>query len=160
MLIYATISDLTALDPVTGMQWMSAAPSNAAALIRNASLKVSDSTQCDLYNVYPVPQGYPIPTSAPCGTAVGMPRDVPIAQAFHDAVCQQVLFWASNGVDPDAGVHGQAALVSANSSDGDQATYDTTRSPQWLEDAVNNLCPDSQRILQDAGLMSGKAFIW
>lgn len=149
MLIYATTTDLVPA-------WLPTAPANAAALLRRASNMVQEATLVDRYFVYPIPQGQTPPATAPAGTATGAPSDPLIAQAFNDAVCQQVTEWVNASINPDAGLVGQPEIIQSQMVPGGSVTYDTTESSAWLAAAVHDLCPASVTILRNAGLMTGR----
>jgi hypothetical protein len=133
VLIYATAADLA--------EWtQQAAPANAAALLRSASLLVRDATKVCYYAV----------------DGTGLPTDTAVKQAFNDATCCQVAFWAAAGIDPSAplaqqGVLNQKAIGSA------RLGYDTSGAGslaawQAKVDAATSLCDEAYRILQDANL--------
>lgn len=158
MLVYATVSDLTTVSPTTGIQWMGTAPVNAAALIRRASDLVTEATEQDTYYTYPLPAGQTPPSSAPCGTNPGMPVLPYQAQAFNDAVCQQVVEWATPGVNPDAGLVGQPQVVGQQSASGGSVTYLADESQEWQRQSVETLCKASLRILRMAGLAVNRPY--
>ncbi|MFJ4653861.1 hypothetical protein ACIP5Y_21550 [Nocardia sp. NPDC088792] len=158
MLVYAQVSDLTSVSPTTGIQWMSAAPANAAALIRRASNLVTEATEQDTYYAYPLPAGQIAPDIAPCGTAQGMPVLPYQAQAFQDATCQQVVEWATAGVDPDAGLIGQPQVIGQQSVPGGAVTYVADQTQDWQQMSVDCLCAASWRILRNAGLAINRPY--
>ncbi|WP_405137524.1 hypothetical protein [Nocardia sp. NBC_01388] len=158
MLVYAQVSDLTTVSATTGIQWMSTAPANAAALIRRASDLVDEATEQDTYYTYPLPTGQAEPSSAPCGRAAGMPVLPYQAQAFNDAVCQQVVEWSTGGVDPDAGLVGQPQVIGQQSVPGGAVTYIADQTQQWQRDSVECLCRASLRILRMAGLALNRPY--
>ncbi|MFD6094573.1 hypothetical protein ACFWGN_20875 [Oerskovia sp. NPDC060338] len=79
MLIYATPEELAAPP------W-SSTPTNAPALLRSASVLVTQATRGTVYDV----------------DATGMPTAPLVLGAFRDAVCSQAVTWAALGIDPTA----------------------------------------------------------
>ncbi|WP_327139325.1 hypothetical protein [Nocardia sp. NBC_01327] len=158
MLVYAQVSDLTTMSATTGIQWMSVAPANAGALIRRASNLVTEATEQDTYYTYPIPAAQTAPSSAPCGTTAGMPVLPYQAQAFVDAVCQQVVEWSTAAVNPDAGLVGQPEVIGQQSVPGGAVTYIAEQTQQWQKDSVECLCSASLRILRLAGLAVNRPY--
>ena len=153
MLIYAQPADLTAPHADGSPPWLPTVPANAGQLIRRASQMITKATRLDRYYTYPIPVGGTIPTSAPAGTDTGKPSDPLVSQAFNDACCEQVVFWTTAGIDPVAGVAGQPLIVTAQAAPaGGSVTYQTSRSAEWLEAAVNELCEAAVDTLRNAGL--------
>lgn len=134
--IYATIRDLEAW---TGRN----PPGNAGSLLRSASVLVEDATLTAVYST----------------DKDGMPRNPNIAKTFRDATCEQVRFWADNGLDPQADtltVSTQAG-VSAKTISGAQISYDSSDLAKVRQAKLNSLQAlslDAARILRNAGLLS------
>ncbi|MGW5267251.1 hypothetical protein ACWEQ4_01240 [Rhodococcus sp. NPDC003994] len=129
--MYAAAADLSPL-------WLSTVPDDAPRLIRAASTRVREATKFDLYATTPA----------------GLPSDPAVAEAFRDAVCQQVAEWTLAKVDPDAGVAGQPLVVASQSVDGASVSYVTGDSQKQLAAAVGSLSPAARTILRNAGLGS------
>lgn len=130
--VFATGQDLVAGD------WLPEAPANAGSLIRSASVLVTDATRLDVFEV-----------------TGGLPADPQIAEAFRDAVCQQVVVWSSSGIDPAKGEFGQAPQVASESVPGGSVTYTGLPKAEDRIKAAAELCAASKLILRNAGLRSG-----
>lgn len=137
MLIYASSTDLAAW---TG----TAAPANAAGLLRSASLAVREGTELCFYAT----------------DTTGMPTDATVLQAFNDATCAQAAWLAAVDVDPnrggvlEEGVESSAGIASA------RITYaDAPAAAEAKQRALTGLCPDAQRILRNAGLYATAPWI-
>ncbi|KZM68133.1 hypothetical protein [Nocardia terpenica] len=160
MLIYATAVDLTASHADGTPPWLPSTPATAGLLLRHASNLVTRATRLDRYFTYPLPAGGAPPASAPAGTDTGKPSDPAVSQAFCDATCQQVVFWVTAGINPDAQLTGQPRFISSQTVPGSSVSYDTSSSAQWLETAVTELCDASVDILRNAGLMTLRTEVW
>ncbi|WP_032380958.1 hypothetical protein [Rhodococcoides fascians] len=128
---YASPADITD-------EWLPAVPPNAAALIRNASGKVTKATKLAKYRV----------------GSDGIPLNEDKAEAMKQAVLQQVTYWTKSGIDPDGGVLGLAPIISSQSAAGGSVSYVNTLTPEQVRAAVEHLCEDSMTILDNAGLLS------
>jgi hypothetical protein len=131
ILVYATSSDLATW---TG----SAAPTNADALLRTASMLVRRQTRTAVYDV----------------DTAGAPTDADTLAAFNQATCAQAAAMAANNVDPAAGVAGASGAVQSTSIGTASITYavagDAAASRQAL---LTELCSEAAMILDDAGLL-------
>jgi hypothetical protein len=127
MLTYATTAQLAVW---TG----AAAPTNAAALLRSASLLVRRATLTAIYDV----------------DAQGMPTAPDVAAAFRDATCTQAATWASLGIDP---AKGAADTLPVSKSLGSASiTYATHGVTTGRADAAVQLAQEARLILAEAGL--------
>lgn len=129
MIVYASLGDLTS---GTSPWFAPAAPANAPALLRWASILVARAANRDLY------------TDAP---AVG---DAP---ALRDATCAQVASWAAQGVDPAKGGTDVNGPVKSSTILSAKVDRDTTAAVQAAADARDGLCALAVDILQSAGLL-------
>jgi len=136
MRVYATSADV--------QEWTETAPpDNVVSLLRSASALVEETT---MLAVYPVgSDGYP---TSPAHVA-----------AFREATCEQVAFWAANGLDPAKdGLDEQAVKVASSKSiKGASVSYDSADSAKAKKarvDALSMLCRASFSILRNAGLIS------
>jgi hypothetical protein len=133
VLIYATAADLA--------EWtQQAAPANAAALLRSASLLVREATKSCFYAV----------------DAGNLPTDADTKQAFNDATCAQAAFWVANGIDPQA-VLAPPKILNSKAIGSARLSYDTSgagslQAYQARVEAAQSLCDEAVRILQDAQL--------
>lgn len=135
VLIYATEQDLA--------NWTQAAnPSNAASLLRAASICVREVTRFCWYAA---------------DSVTNMPTDPTTLQAFKDATCAQVQFWIKNNIDPDAVLApqqtpttkkiGGAQISYNNVGAGSLAAY------EMRVEAATTLCDQAFQILsQEASL--------
>ncbi|WP_162989184.1 hypothetical protein [Glutamicibacter nicotianae] len=136
MRIYATAADV--------QEWTGQAPpDNVVPLLRSASGLVEEATMLAVYAV----------------DSDGMPRNAGHATAFKEATCEQVAFWAANGLDPSAGelVEVQKRVASSKSIKGASVSYDaadTARAKQARVDALRALCTSAFSILRNAGLIN------
>ncbi|TQJ60484.1 hypothetical protein FBY30_2752 [Arthrobacter sp. SLBN-83] len=132
MKLYATEAELSA--------WMSPAapPENAAALLRSASSRIRTETRSARYAT----------------DADGYPTDTALRQAFREAVCAQVKFWADHQVDPALGRAGVTPAATSKSIGGATITYEQGATAAKVE-AVEGLAPDAYYLLADAGLLGG-----
>lgn len=140
-LVYATPTDLAS--------WLTAggssvpAPTNAAQLLRSASLQVHAALARDVYAI-----------------DVGeMPTDAKILAAVRDATCAQVASWLAADIDPLAGTSGAAGKVSSSSILGASVTYTTTASAD-VASAASWLSSEALLILQGAGLASSAVWAY
>ncbi|MCQ1951616.1 hypothetical protein NNX28_16990 [Arthrobacter sp. zg-Y859] len=132
MRTYATEEDLT--DAKVDV------PENAAGLLRSASSLVRSSTKTARYRT----DGH------------GMPVEPYIVDAFRDATCAQVKFWADMGVDPTLGAAGVKPLAASKSINGASVQYSTyVSTAEARANAAGTLGPDAYYILEDAGLLGG-----
>lgn len=134
VLLYATSTDLQAW---TG----NAAPSNAATLLRSASLLVREATRNCWYAV---------------DTTTSMPTDATTLQAFNDATCAQCSFWIANSIDPQA-ILAPPSILNSKSIGSARLGYDTAgagsvQAYQQRVAAAKTLCDEAYRILSDANL--------
>ena len=136
MRIYATAADV--------QEWTGQAPpDNVVPLLRSASGLVDEATMLAVY---------------PADTE-GLPRLTRHATAFKEATCEQVAFWAANGLDPSTGelVEVEKRVASSKSIKGASVSYDvadTARAKQARVDALRVLCTSAFSILRNAGLIS------
>lgn len=133
MPVYATAPDLTA--------FMGSQPDSdvdVTPMLRKASLLVTTACRLDCYDVTPT----------------GIPSDEDLAEAMRDAVCAQVELWVAAGYNPVAGAGGQDPRVTVSAVDGASVSFDTYLTAPARINEINQLCPDSLRILRNAGLAS------
>lgn len=131
--IYATVTDVATAAQQSGITDNVPEGASAERWIRLASRLVSQSTMAETY-----------PTN-PDGT----PRDTDLAKMFRDATVEQVLFWASSGMDPMlgmAGVKGSGEVE--ESSIGSGRVRKTTANSQVIRGQI-----DSLRALVPAALL-------
>lgn len=134
MRVYASIEDIRwDMGPTKP-------PENAEGLLRAASSLIRSSTKTARYRT----------------DGKGMPSDRFIANAFRDATCAQVKFWAAMGVDPSLGAAGVKPLAASKSINGASVQYATDASTaEARANAAGTLGPDAYYILEDAGLLGG-----
>jgi len=130
--LYATEAELS--------EWITPAtpPENAAALLRSASSMMRAETRSARYAT----------------DADGYPTDTALRQAFREAVCAQVKFWADHGVDPSLGRAGVKPAAQSKTIGGASITYEAGATAAKVE-AVDGLAPDAYYTLADAGLLGG-----
>lgn len=97
-------------------------------------------------------------------TPAGLPDDDTIAEAFRDAAIIQVLYWATNDVDPTAGagsVKGTGEAQSSSIGSG-SVTYSTANTAVVAERAASltDLVPDAIYALREAGMASNRVTVW
>lgn len=148
MLIYATATDLVA----NGWLTQDRIPAGVAGLLRQASNMVRFATRTDMYYVYPLNAGDPVPATAPAGRDAGKPQLPLYSQAMNDATCQQVTFWVEAAINPDAGLAGLSPVIATQSVPGGAVTYEVAMTQQWQAEAVEGLCEAAMVILRNAGL--------
>lgn len=137
--LYATSAQCWGTSSWTG----TVAPSNAAALLRAASILVRDATASVIY---------PADTS-------GMPTDTDILDALRDATCAHAAALEAAGVNPTAagttpGI-GATAIGSASVTYAGAGEAATNR----LRLAVE-LAPEAQMILRSAGLLGNPPLVY
>lgn len=136
MRVYATMDDV--------QEWTGqVVPDNVVPLLRSASALVEDATMLAVYSVSPD----------------GLPRLTAVGDAFRDATCEQVAFWAANNLDPSAGGLDELSVkvASSKSIKGASVSYDaadSARAKQARVDALTTLCASAFQILRNAGLVS------
>ena len=130
MLVYASTDDL--------QTWLgAAAPANATALLRSASLAVREATELAFYDT----------------DSTGRPTDATILQAFNDATCCQAAWLTTEGVDPNLGGTLEAGVEASVGIGSARITYaDGADAAAAKQRALTGLCPDAQRILRNARL--------
>jgi hypothetical protein len=117
------------------------APENVGAMLREASVLVSDATKADVYDVLPS----------------GLPSDPDLSDALRDATCAQAESWILTGDDPRKGAGGQLARPTTSSIDGASVSYDTYLTAGDRSRALTSLHATAYRILRAAGLASATA---
>lgn len=137
--IYATADDLAT--------WLgdTPAPANAVALLRSASMAVTEATETAFY----------------AADSNGLPTDAKTLQAFKDATCIQAAALMAFGVDPNAGgtleagaVESSVGILSA------RVTYaDAAAGVDAQQQLLNGLTLDAQRALRQAGIHLGVPWI-
>lgn len=134
MRTYATPADIA--------EWigLETPPDNAPQLIRHASSLVEAATRLDRYNT----------------DADGKPTQYEIAQAFRDAVCQQVEVWHANGIDPAKGAAGQIGQIQSQSVPGGSVTYAGALTAAEIGAAATSLSEAAAHTLRNAGLGRGQ----
>lgn len=131
MLIFATEAQLS---DWTGQP----SPSNAVALLREASIRVRSTCQADVFDVLPN----------------GLPADDDKRIAMQEATCSQAAVWAATGVDPTAGAGGLAKEVVSSGIDGASTTFNTAATDAAKAESIDRLCLAAYTILRNAGLAS------
>lgn len=135
MRIYATAADV--------QEWTGQAPpDNVVPLLRSASALVEEATMLAVYSV----------------DQFGLPRRTADGDAFRDATCAQVAYWAANKLDPNTGGLDELAVkvASSKSIKGASVSYDaadSARAKQARVDALSSLCAGAFQILRNAGLI-------
>jgi len=140
MLIYATSGEFAT--------WLGvAAPTNAANLLRSASILVHRATMTAVYDVDAV---------------TSLPTDVDQLAAFRDATCSQVATWVALAVDPAKGAAGVKVVTSKSigSASVSYANAQALANPavSALADAATSLCQEALLILAQAGLLAGSSW--
>lgn len=130
ILIYADADDLATW---TG----SAAPSNATALLRSASLTIRRNTMTAVYAV----------------DELGVPTDTDDIDAMRDATCAQAAALAANDIDPAAGPGGDLGMVASTSIGSASISFASDSATAGLRRSLlTDLCPEAAEILANAGL--------
>lgn len=143
-ILYATTADLAAwITPET-------VPDNGAALIRSASLLITEETQTAYYAA---------------STSTGLPTDTAVIAAFKDATCAQCAVWINLGVDPNLAGYDAKSPVKGSKILGGEVSYDTSGSSSATAFAakqrlITELCPESQRILRQANLLGTRVWTY
>ncbi|MCZ4557981.1 hypothetical protein O4215_20680 [Rhodococcus maanshanensis] len=119
-------------------------PDNVDSLIESASILVGTATLCDRYDTTPA----------------GLPTHPDVIEAMRDATVRQVVEWAKNDVDPDAGVAGLEALPSNTSINGATVGYNNAAQAAALAESTTSLCPAGYKLLRLAGLASSSPRSW
>lgn len=133
MLIYATTAELTT--------WGVIPPTNAAALLRSASILVHRATMTAVYDV---------------DTVTSLPTDPALVEALRDATCSQVATWLALAIDPAKGAADGGKTVAAKSLGSGSIQYAVyAATAQARADAATSLCQEALLILAQAGLVSG-----
>lgn len=131
MLILATPDELAT--------WMgSPAPDDAAVLLREASSRVSDACQCDIYDTQ----------------SNGKPSDPDLVEAMMEATCAQAELWSLTGVNPAAGAGGLASQVVSSSIDGASLNTNAATLDSAKAESIDGLGASALRILRLVGLAS------
>lgn len=133
VIVYATSEELAAWTQLP-------LPTNAAKLLRSASLLVRDATKSCVYAT----------------DVADKPSDTKIRDAFRDAVCAQAAFWAGAGIDPTQPMV-TAPVLQSKAIGSARLTYDTGGTGSLSAyrarvRAASELCDESIRLLQDSGL--------
>jgi len=130
VLVYA---DSSALASWTG----AAAPSDATALLRSASILVRDATISAIYST----------------DDDGYPTDADVSQAFEDATCAHAAALSAAGVNPLAS--GAVAGIASSAIGGASISYAGSDAVANVRlDLSRTLCQESLRILHQAGMLS------
>lgn len=120
--------------------WTStAAPANAAALLRSCTTLVLDATKLAYYDV----------------DGTGLPSDPIILKAMNDATCIQAAAWAKLGIDPLAGgidLGGVKKSTKLLSGSIELAGAEKVAAAKAY--AVGHLVPEAERRLQQQNLLS------
>lgn len=134
MRLYATPGDVA--------EWLSleTPPDNALSLIRHASSLVEAATRLDRYNV----------------DVDGKPTEMRVAEAFRDAVCQQVEMWHRNSMEPGAGFAGQTGQIQSQSVPGGSVSYAGALTAAEMGAAATSLSDAAIQTLRNAGLGRGQ----
>ena len=135
MLIYATSDQLAT--------WLGiAAPTNAATLLRSASILVHRATMTAVYDI---------------DVATSLPTDAALVEALRDATCSQVSTWIALAIDPAKGAAG-AKVVTSKSIGSASITYAVTAAAQAMANATTDLSQEALLILAQAGLLSSSSW--
>lgn len=131
-IVYADAADLTSW---TG----TAAPSNAGALLRSASILIRRATRSAVYAV----------------DGDGLPTDTAVSAAMRDAACSHAAALSAAGVDPlaagtEAGAVASSSIGSASVTFADSAGAAAARTALSV-----GLCREALSILSAAGLIGG-----
>lgn len=143
MIVHATEAQLATW---TG----TAAPANAAVLLRSASLLVDRALIGAIYTT----------------DTAGKATDATVLGALADATCAQAATWATLGIDPTAGAAGATAGQVVSKSIGSATiTYDrpsTARSAAGSAraDAAVTLTDEAVQILANAGLLTTRVWTY
>lgn len=131
-LVYATATDVEAV--------LDTAPDDVDRLITIASRWVRSATRAALYDTTPT----------------GHPSDEDIAEAFRDAVVEQVAAWVNTGIRPDDGATGATqGVVATRTMRSVSVQYAVhAESAKDRVKVATTLCAASRGILADAGLLS------
>lgn len=136
---YATSADCWGVGSWTG----NAAPSNAATLLRSASLLVRDATATAVYAV----------------DANGLPTDATILQAFKDATCAHAAALQTAGIDPAAA--GTTPGISATAIGSASVTYaGAAEAAAARQRLTTELAPEALMVLRSAGLLANPPMIY
>ena len=140
MLIYATTAELTT--------WLGvAAPANAAALLRSASILVHRATMTAIYDVDAI---------------TSLPTDADQLAAFRDATCSQAASWIALAIDPAKGAAGVKSVTSKSIGSASisyaNAQAISNAAVSALADAATSLCQEALLILAQAGLLSSSSW--
>lgn len=136
VLVYAHPDDL-----VTG-QWLPQEPTNAAALIRQASALLRRETRTAVYAT----------------DTTGKPTDPAIVEGFRDVVCAQVAAWTTAGIDPaavTAGTSGAGGVASKALGEQSVSYAGADAAAQRRLWAATHLDPVAADILNGLPLWSG-----
>lgn len=106
-------------------------PANTVRLLRSASVRVANACQRNLY------------TDTPSEAD---------AAPLRDATCAQAAVWDELGITPDQ-IAGAAVAVKRSKILTADVENDTSAAAKRLDDAINNLAPEAEAILQAAGLL-------
>lgn len=133
MIVYAASSDLGT--------WLNATPpTNAASLLRSASLRVARACMRDPYTDQPGPTE---------------------TQPLNDATCAQAASWIALGIDPvKLGLDPGLAPVKSSTILGAEVVRDTTGQTAALIEAATCLCAEANAILTTAGLINLDLPVW
>jgi hypothetical protein len=134
-MLYATSSDLIGFDGDVDHE-----PATAERFLRQASGIVQHAIRFDRYDTAPS----------------GVPLDADLLAAVRDATCAQVVSWTLNTIDP--GTVGLATGEIASVSEGDRSvTYKADPTVAAVRAAAGDrLCSDADRILRNAGFLTGQ----
>lgn len=135
---YATSADLAT--------WLgTAAPANAAALLRTAAYRVREATATAFYAADPV---------------TGLPTATNLVQAFKDATCSHAAFLFTEGIDPNSGgTHDPSVESSAGVGSGQVTFADANAAATIRWQALQGLCPEAWLILKQSGLRFGAPWL-
>lgn len=126
-----------------------AAPANATALLRSASLLVDRETVTAVYAT----------------DTTGRATDDGVLAVLRDATCAQAATWAALGIDPTAGPAGATAAqviskkIGTASIEYDRNSSGATLSGAARAEAVTTLTAEAAQILAAAGLLSGAVWV-
>lgn len=143
MIVHATEAQLATW---TG----TAAPANAAVLLRSASLLVDRALIGAIYST----------------DTDGVATDATVLEALSDATCTQAATWAALGIDPTAGPAGATAGQVVRKSIGsatveyDKGTTSRSAAGTARADAAVTLTDDALQILANAGLLTTRVWTY
>ena len=143
MIVHATEAQLATW---TG----TAAPANAAVLLRSASLLVDRALIGAIYST----------------DTTGVATDATVLQALADATCAQAATWATLGIDPTGGPAGAssgqvvAKTIGSARIEYDRSSTGRSTAGSARADAAVTLTDEALQILANAGLLTTRVWTY